>query len=268
MRVLKSLVRDWIPPVFLRWFRLTHTKGVRFAGDFSTWEEANRHCTGYDTEGILDKVLDATQKVKYGEAVFERDSVCFYHEEYRWETLACLLTIAAERGGRLSVLDFGGALGSFYFQHIIFFSRLKETRWSVVEQKHFVECGRSKIQDEKLRFCESVEDCLAEGPVDVVFLSSVLAYLESPYDVLTALASENVPYILIDRTPFISSRRDRLTIQHVPSSIYKAIYPAWFFSREKFDAVISGTGYRLITEFAANDDVGIGEFKGLLFEKY
>jgi len=268
MSTLKQLSLDWLPPALVPLLRKMRKGRIKFYGDYATWNDAKAASSGYDDEGILTKVRDATLKVKRGEAVFERDSVCFYHEEFRWPTLACLLSVAANRGGQLYVLDFGGSLGSFYFQHRKFFSGLKEVRWAVVEQKHFVECGRAEIQDEALKFYESVDDCLAEGPVDVIFISGVLQYLEHPYGILTALGQAKAPYLLIDRTPFIERAQDRLTVQDVPESIYKASYPAWFFSRQQFETAIAGAGYHLITEFSCDDHVGIGEFKGLLYALY
>ena len=108
--------------------------------------------TGYDDAAVLQRVHESALKVKRGDALFERNSVCFYHEEYRWPIFACLLVAAAERDAHLNVLDFGGSLGSFYFQHRKFFSKLKNVSWSVVEQTQFVECGREQIQDGTLKF--------------------------------------------------------------------------------------------------------------------
>lgn len=264
----KDLAKDFCPPILLKLVRQFRNKNnITFTGNYASWAEAALHASGYDSDAIFQRVREAALKVKRNEAVFERDSVCFYHEEYRWPTLACLLSIAAERDGQLNVLDFGGALGSFYFQHRKFLSKLQECRWAVVEQKHFVAFGRAEMLDNVLKFHETIDDCLAEGGVDVVFVSSVLQYLKSPYVMLAKLAQTKALYLLIDRTPFIAGDQDRLTIQNIPETIYSASYPAWFFSREKFNAFIAGAGYRLILEFPGDDNVGVGEYKGLLYER-
>jgi len=236
----------------------------QFSGDYLSWQAALDAAGGYDMPGILARVREAALKVKRGEAVFERDSVCFDHEEYRWLTLACLLRVAAEHGGKLRVLDFGGSLGSFYFQHRKHFQGLRQVRWAVVEQSHYAACGRKEFQDGVLRFHGTIEECLAEGAVDVVLCSSVLQYLEKPYDMLANLAHSGVPYILLDRTPFIARGKDRLTVQHVPPSIYSASYPAWFFSGQYFLGEVRRLGLQVEAEFPADDDVGIGEFRGML----
>lgn len=264
---LKALIQDCCPPILIRLVRRLRNKNNAFTGSYASWAEAELHASGYDADAIFQRVREATLKVKRGEALFERDSVCFYKEDYRWPALACLLAIAAERGGKLSVLDFGGALGSFYFQHRKFFTRLKSIRWCVIEQTHFVECGKNEFQNENLKFYTNTDECLANEKMDVVFLSSVLQYLEKPESMLIELSKTKADYILIDRTPFIEDLNNRLTVQSVPKSIYKASYPAWFFSNNKFDELITKVGYRPIEEFDGDDDVGIGKFKGYFLER-
>ena len=266
--MLKQLANALTPPAVWKMAqRLRAPRGIHFEGDYPSWQAALDAAGRYDAPDILARVRAAALKVKQGEAVFERDSVCFDHEEYRWPTLACLLRVAAEHEGALRVLDFGGSLGSFYFQHRKHFQHLKQVRWSVVEQAHYVACGREDFQDDVLRFYETVEKCQTEGTVDVVLCSSVLEYLEKPYDVLADLANSGAPYVLLDRTPFITGEEDRLTVQHVPPSIYRASYPAWFFSYERFLRVVNDIGCRVEVEFQGEDDVGIGKFKGVLLAR-
>ena len=82
-----------------------------FEGSYSTWQEADALCNGYDNMDILEKVLSATLKVKNGEAVYERDSVIFDQIEYSWPILTGLMCAAAQNSGCLKVLDFGSSLG-------------------------------------------------------------------------------------------------------------------------------------------------------------
>lgn len=265
---IKKITRDWCPPVLLGWIRLMRgANGLSFSGDFSSWGEAERNSSGYDAAEVLQRVSAAALKVKHGEAVFERDSVCFHHAEFRWPVLACLLSVAAARGGHLNVLDFGGSLGSFYFQHRQFFLNLKQVEWFVVEQKQFVQFGQAHIQDDVLHFYESVKSCIQEGSSDVVLLSSVLQYLEDPTGTLTSLAETRASYILVDRTPFITGFQNRLTVQKVPKEIYDASYPAWFFSEENFIATMKSLNYHLVLEFSCDEHADIGEYKGMFFER-
>mgnify|MGYP005852803247 CR=1 FL=1 len=178
--------------------------------------------------------MAATLKVKHGEAAYERDSVLFAEIEYAWPMLSGLMSAAARNGGRLNVLDFGGALGSSYFQNRKFLQTLLDVRWNVVEQFHYVEAGRKHIQDKQLRFYQTIEECISENQPNVILLSSVLQYLASPIELLGKLNKVGASYLIIDRTPFSANGTDKLTIQKVPADIYSASYPMWIFSLSEF----------------------------------
>ena len=261
-------MRDCCPPILLKLARQIRNENNAFTGSYDTWADAEKHASGYDADIIFQRVREAALKVKRGEAVFERDSVCFYKEEYRWPALACLLAVAAERGGKLNVLDFGGALGSFYFQHKKFFNQLKSIRWSVVEQAHFVECGNNEFQNEELRFYSQIDECLANEKVDVIFLSSVLQYLESPHSMLDKLLETKAPYLLIDRTPFIVGIQDKLAIQTVPESIFPATLPVYVFSERSIDITMANSNYVRKVSFSSiekqQDNIN---FIGILYGK-
>jgi putative methyltransferase (TIGR04325 family) len=230
MSLQNAAAREWLPPAFVRWIRQMSGGGIRFEGDFANWEEASARCTGYDAEEILAKVLAATLKVKRGEAAYERDSMLFEEIEYAWPVIAALMWAAARSGGRLNVLDFGGALGSSYFQNRKFLQPLPDVHWSVVEQPHYFEAGRKHIQEEHLSFYKSLEECLSENQPNVILLSSVLQYLESPNELIEKLNKVGALCMVIDRTPFSLHGKNKLVVQKVPAAIYSASYPMWIFS--------------------------------------
>jgi len=192
--------------------------------------------------------------VRDGLAAYERDGVLFDQPEYSFPVLACLLRVASTAGNRLRVLDFGGALGSTFFQARSFFTGLAEVRWNIVEQAHFIECGQREFQTAELRFFPSVDACLAEGQVDVVLLSGVLQCLKDPHELLAGILDKGIAYLLLDRTPVFDGERDRLTVQHVPAYIYgKPVrYPAWFLERRRLAGALSQK-YQLLVEFDALD---------------
>ena len=248
-------LKDWIPPAVLRVAR-RWGEDIRFEGKFETWEEAASQCGGYDDVAILAKVLDATLKVKRGDAACERDSVLFDHIHYSWPMLAALMWAAARNGGRLSVLDFGGALGSTYFQSRKFLMGLTAVCWSVVEQPHYVEAGRALVQDDWLRFYGKVEECLAAQTPNVILLSGVLQCIPDPDRLLATLLASGCDTVILDRTCYVNEgREERICIQHVPSSIYSASYPCRFFVEDDMLATFEAAGYDLVERFAALDDL-------------
>ena len=225
--------------------------GLRFTGDYATWTEALKDSAGYDAPAILAKTRAALLKVKHGEAAYERDSVLFDKVEHFFPLLAGLLRAGLGAGGRLVVMDYGGALGTSYFQCRAFLEPLQRLDWCIVEQPAHVACGKQDFESAELHFYSSAENCLAAYRPDVLLLSSVLHYLPQPYETLRALVQWGIPSIIIDCTPFLAGNRERLTVQHVPASIYAASYPAWFLSEAKLTGVVLAAGYQLLADFEA-----------------
>ncbi len=267
MRKMFSLIRRFIPPIVMDFLSLVIRRFYHYGwyGDFKTWEEARQHTTGYDAEEILIKVKDALLAVKEGRAVHERDSVLFDRIVYSWPALSGLLLAASVNCGRLRVLDFGGSLGSTYFQNRRFLSHLKEVSWNIVEQPHFVETGKRYFSDERLHFYKSVDECLQHETLNVLVLSSVLQYIESPYELLDMLLSKGIEFVVVDRTPFHKKPYDRISVQRVPSWIYNASYPSWLFHKEKMLAFFQSKGYEIIEVF---EDVVDGEGPDYIFEGF
>jgi putative methyltransferase (TIGR04325 family) len=251
MASLKSIVRMMIPPVLLLPFRRNAalSSGKRwFDGDYRSWDEACAVACGYDADVILQTQLSAARKVRDGIAVYERDSVLFDKIEYFFPTLAGLLYVASHKDNRLKVLDFGGALGSSYYQNRHMLSHLKHLEWCIVEQPNFVRCGQAEFENEHLKFFATVDECFAGSPPDVVLLSSVLQYLSDPLALLTDFARRSAPFILVDRTPTLDSGLERIVVQTVPPSIYPASYACRLFASGSLDAALADR-YTRVYEF-------------------
>ncbi|MGN6417406.1 MAG: methyltransferase, TIGR04325 family [Pseudobacter sp.] len=218
-----------------------------WAGDFASWKEAQQHSTGYDSDSIFKKVEAATLKVKNGEAVYERDSVIFDEMQYSWPMVSALLYVASLNNNHLNVLDFGGSLGTSYFQNRKFTSHLN-LKWNIIEQEGFVKTGIEKIADGRLNFFYSIDECIEKnGPPDFLLLAGLLPYIEKPYELLDKLLSYNIPYLFIDNNYFNYEDRDRITVQTVRPEIYTASYPAWFLNYASVKQLISQR-YNIISE--------------------
>jgi putative methyltransferase (TIGR04325 family) len=233
-------------------------------GDYSDWNEARSVCTGYDSEAILRKVEHSAMLVKTGDVAFERDSFIFDEVQYSYPFLAALMWVAARNNGKINMLDFGGSLGSAYYQNRKFLDSLPDVNWSIVEQPGFVKTGKEHFEDQRLHFFYNVGECFKMFDINVALFSSVLQYLENPFEALDLLKSHGIKYLIIDRTPFITGK-DRITVQKVNPRIYKASYPCRFFNKDKFLSKLS-LDYDLVMEFDALDKANIkSEFKGFLF---
>jgi putative methyltransferase (TIGR04325 family) len=270
MHAVKSLVPPIVMNVLRRISSGIRKDTIRFTGDFASWEDAERASSGYGSPIILERTRSALLKVRDNEAAYERDSVVFQSMEYPFPLIAALFRAAATRGGRLSVLDFGGSLGTTYFQCRRFLEPLKELRWGIVEQPSHVSCGRRDFESKELHFYESIDDCMRVERPDLLLLAGVVQYLPDPYSFIADVVDRGFEYIVADRTGFLRAGRDRLTLQHVPEWIYPAVYPCWFLSETRFLAGFDRK-YDLLSDFSDSDahhPAGDeGYFKGFIFTR-
>jgi putative methyltransferase (TIGR04325 family) len=253
-------IKELVPPIFIR--ILNNVYGWKF--NYTTWGEAKRKATGYDSSTIVEKVKEAIIKVNNGTAKYEKDSVLFYKDEFSYPVLTCLLWIASKNKNSLNMIDFGGSLGSTYYRNKRFLEHLSPLHWNIVEQKIFSDCGVKHFSNEIVRFYNDLDECLRNNNSNVILLSSVIQYIEHPYDLLHKIINKRFEYILFDRTPFIEGYKDNITLQKVPPYIYHASYPCWILGEQKFIEMMSHK-YEIICDFDSLDD---GNFKNVRFKGF
>jgi putative methyltransferase (TIGR04325 family) len=261
--------KQLIPPLIFTLLK----KGKKYGwkGDYENWQQAKVLSGSYDDRRILEKVKAAVWKVKKGEAVYERDSVLFDSIQYSWPLLSALLWIASKNEGLLKVADFGGSLGSTYFQNKPFLSGLSLLQWNIIEQENFVRCGQEFFQDDTLQFFSTLDQLMQQqGMPDILILSCVLPYLEKPHQIIKKLTDYNIPHILVDNTYFNYEQRDRICIQEVPPEIYEASYPCWMLNYSTVKTELT-QNYQLISEHENDSSIFLdGEkirYRGMLLKK-
>lgn len=266
-----SELKAWVPPRIADLYRQIRASGIQFRGSYRDWAAAERHAEGYDAGQILEKVRSATQQVIRGEAASERDSVLLETVPYPFPLIAILLRAALENQGGLNVLDFGGALGSSYYQCRDFLARVPLLRWCVVEQTHYVECGQREFENDILCFRDSVEACAQVAPPHVILASGVLQYMPDPARILGLFVQTGADYIVIDRTPVSISGKQIISVQSVPSAINRSSYPLWLFNEEQLKAPLLHDYEEIACYDAVDGTLGCGrmkaEFKGFVFRK-
>ena len=151
-------LRGWVPPEAIRLLNHWTGRNSRLSGSYRSWEEASRNADGYDSAAILDRAREAMLAIRDGRGAFVRDGVVFPEPDPPLPLLSGLMRVAACAGGHLRVLDFGGALGSTYYQCRKFLQGLPSVRWQVVEQPQFVACGSEVFADGVLGFSSSISE--------------------------------------------------------------------------------------------------------------
>ena len=264
-RRLKTKLRRILPRPFVAFVCALRRRNV-LLGRYRTWAEARAASKGYDDGAVFEKVLFATRAVVEGRAMWDRDGAIFNSDEINEPLLAALRGIAAQEGGELNLVDFGGALGSTWRQHRIALNDIAKIRWRVVEQPHYVEAGK-EFENTTLSFHPSLQVALECGTVSTVLLSSVLPYIESPEELLRAIVQSGVRHVIIDRTSFATDGCQRITVQHVPKNLGGGSYPCWLFNRETLLAPLTKE-YRIASEWPGFDNIDRAAiYRGFWLEK-
>ena len=268
----KEKIKLLLPPILviiLGWIKsklLLNNNVVSFHGNFDDWDSALKKTSTYEDSVILEKVLQATRKLRDGIVLGEQDSITFSNPQINSNVLIGILN--AFNCNKINhIVDLGGGLGTHYFQYRKYISS-QNVNWTVIELPKVVESGKSEFSNEELSFADSLSK--SENSSLVLFSCS-LQYLENPYSVLDQVIEKKFSHIIFNRTPFIKKNHDRLTIQTTKEPIYNASYPAWFFCEAKLKKYFLDNGYELIDDFSNPDRVHLitGEyyFKGLTFQK-
>ena len=89
----------------------------------------------------------------------------------------------------------------------------------------------------------------------------------SPLETFAELLQIGSEFLVVDRTGFTTKSGSRLTIQHVPRSIYKASYPCWFLDHAEFLRQAK-SNYRVLSDYREDVDTPEGlEFRSLHFAR-
>ena len=255
-------MRKWLkyllPPIVISIIRnVCRRRYLGIKGNYQSYKAANEFLRAkglgnYSSDVILKQVYSAIEQVRLGKAKFERDGVLFDKKEYNYPLLAniCYTLSTFEKDKCVNILDFGGSLGSSFFQ---IRDRLAgyQYKWHIVEQMNFVEFGREHIPE--IVFHNSIEDYRHDNSCDICILSGVVQYFDEPYDWLKRILASKFKYIIVDRTLFSQGEVERCAIQYVPPEIYDAQYPIWLLSRQKVIDFIISFGYELDAEWKSFD---------------
>lgn len=239
---------------------------------YADWQSACADATGYDTSAVIEKTASAAEKVKLSNGrLFERDGVLFDYPIAPYPFIKSLLCASAKHTDGLTVIDFGGSLGSTYRQCLPFLSHIRILRWNVVELPGLVKVGRSKFENDTLRFFGSLDDASSDRMPDIFIFSGVLQYLDDPYAILEQAKALAPAAILIDRNPCSILDRDAFTLQTVPDRIFSARFPFRIFGHDEINRALTPQ-YCLSASFETVDrDMQAGDvvvkFRGQYFNR-
>ncbi|MDR0314028.1 MAG: methyltransferase, TIGR04325 family [Treponema sp.] len=113
---------------------------------------------------------------------------------------------------KITILDFGGACGSHYFETRRLFPHDANLKWIVTETPGMVESARIHgIETEELVFIDELKKI--DNPIAFVHSSGALQYVPDPWVYLKQLMDLNPKYMLFNRMMFNENDRTFVTIQ-------------------------------------------------------
>ena len=244
MALSTKMILSWLPPIVLPSLRRFLKVGIWYENGFDSWDSAIGASSGYESKEIVSKVLE-TSLLARDEGLHERDGFILDAPDFNPYTWIGIIQGHKMINGsrKIRIVDFGGSFGSTYrtLQDQLRKSKI-DFEWIVIEQKHFVDLGKTHFETDELRFVDGFSS-LTNDSVDIVIFNSVLEYLANPYEIIREALSHSPLVVLVDRTPVNSQDYDTFSVQHVPKSIYKASYANRNFSKknllEPFDADFS-----------------------------
>ena len=209
---LKVLIRGLLAPVI----------GFSLAKD---WQTAKLKTSGYEGDATLDSLasriesLETPDKLPHDARLVEiakasRDS-----------------TKQNNDSQPIRVLDIGGSFGEHFF-HIKKLMPEHSFNWTVLETE-----GHCAIIPEFLTSIKGLQ-FISEPPAinqhfDIALLSSVIQYVDDPYDLLT-MALHISDSVIINRLPLSPYAKDRVAIQRPGLLGSKGSYPVHIFSETTF----------------------------------
>lgn len=249
----RTAIGRLVPPLFADGVKRLLSSDTTYSGPYPTWAAASAAASGYSSEEVLARVASSSRLVLEGKAEYEQDGVAFTTPAPVNPLVCGLILAAALDSGRLSVLDFGGSLGSHFMKWRRYFDLLETVRWDVVEQENFVNAGRLLFAHTGLpiSFHTRIPRYDPATP-SVALMGSVLQYLESPLETLRQIRDAGARILIIDRTPFAASDTPQILVQHVPAKIYAASYPLQTLSKSAVSSLL-GDKYCLVESYTNGD---------------
>jgi putative methyltransferase (TIGR04325 family) len=187
------------------------------------------------------------------------------------DSLAVLAGAATAGQRRLSVIDFGGGPGSAFVQLISSLPSSVRLDCLVVDSEEIAARGRELFAtDGRIRFATS----LAEAPAqpDIIYLNSVLPYVDDYAQVLGHLAALRPRFILLARL----AAGDIPTFATRQLNVPGRVFAYWFHNLPELIGILERSGYDLASDSYGEHhyDVSnfpethrVGRFRNVLFAR-
>ena len=209
---VKIFIRGLLAPVI----------GFSLAKD---WETAKRRTSGYEGKATLKSLSSRTAALETLADLPHDDRLNEIVKAIRGSELQIQSTTP------IRVLDIGGSFGEHFF-HLQKLMPEYNFEWTVLETE-----GHCSIIPEFLTSIKGLR-FISEPPksdqhFDIALLSSVIQYVNAPYELLT-MALQNSNSVILNRLPLSPYAKDKVAIQRPGLLGSKGSYPVHIFSEALF----------------------------------
>ena len=240
-RFIKSLT----PPIFLELYRK-----LRYGNENKpyTWEGIYEHykevpVTEEGFEGFNGN-LRAKAEANHTQGLIERS------REYRTIPtdvtgenilLPLLVSLACKSDKKVRILDFGGGTGIQYVHLVNSLVKFCEIDYKIVELENACNMGSDLFKEnDQIQFLSQLPEELPE--IDVIYMKSVLQYIEDYAGLLRRMCAYKAKYILFVKL----SAGDNPTYATLQKNVPGMEYASWCINVDEIINVVSENGFSLI----------------------
>lgn len=232
----KQIIKQFLPPVLLQVIR-----GRRILAPQVTWDGVYAHLrdvptqnANYDIDRRVQEFSDRTKEALALVAAGQHPSLGWH------DRLGLLSAFVSARDNAVRILDFGGGVGLAFVELIATLRGNVKISYDVIELEMMCEAGRRLfLHDERIHFHSSLPTTTSD--FDIVYISSVLPYIEDYRGLLAKLALLNARYILL--TQLAAGNFQTYAARQL--NLVGQVLPYWFLNISDIVDVFATTGYSL-----------------------
>ena len=219
-----------------------------------SWSDAVEHSSGYQSKKTIDSLISSDPI-----DLANISSHCFIGNRLQQIASAFLEGVASSKN-TIRVIDVGGGLGQYFF----LLEKLAPSiqfEWVILETTAVCELAKSVAPTKKnIRWISSLDD--AQVTFDIALLSSVIQYVEKPFDLLDDLMKV-AKFLILNRLPLTSSRNQKICIQRPGFFESKGSYPVHLLSEDKVIAYFEARG-KILSRWLVPQDIAVVRFKKII----
>ena len=279
-----GIVKQFVPPLIWRGLKATvgRTESaahqdpqpalselpVGFSGKYETFQAAKSVANAYNQYGYHHPDILAYYEAgsqPYVDSFKNGDDTSVDTKALRiLGALAAKTNLITPGKPSLTVLDFGGALGSLYFRMRRFIPAEK-VAWTVSEVEETAAYGQKKFSSDELQFVSGHPP----AQTDLVIASSSVHYTQDPYETLSNLTDARPRFFVLDRQPLVDFE-ETFVAQRVPFSIYDTAHPYMLMNKNRIVEFMKKRGYGLLMNWSLDEEELVWnknniKYQGLLF---